>query len=172
MIIPYVQTDKGTWSLSDEVMVGIFHEMAIHSLDRVVFANGTVTSPLEWMTFIKDKRNVVHIVGDGKDIEMIAWLNSFGHNYAFAHFCAFPCSWGKTSEDAGIESLSYWFNDLKAPGFEIDVMLGQVPATNVRAIEYVKKLGLIELGTVPLIKYKNGDNAIGAFFCYITREEF
>lgn len=170
MITPYVRTEKGTWSLPENVMVGIFNHMKELGLDKTVFVSGGVDSPLEWMQFIQHSKNVVHVVGEDK-IYQIAWLNSFGCNYAFAHFCCFPAAWGKTTVEAGKQSISYWFNDLKAPDFQLDVIMGMVPAINNRAIEYVTKLGLIELGTVPMIKYQNID-ATGAYFCYITREDF
>lgn len=170
MITPYVRTQQGNWSLPETTMLGIFNHMQLLELDDTVFANGTIDNPLAWMQFVQDKRNVVHVVHD-ETTQQIAWLNSFGCNYAFAHFCCFPSSWGRNTVEVGRESLKYWFNDLKSSGFELDVILGQVPATNKRAIEYVKKLGLIELGTVPMIKYKNSGEAIGSFFCYITRKD-
>lgn len=165
IIIPYVK--QKDWSISDKIMLMLWFEMERLGLDRVVFANGTVKTPVEWITFIQNKRNVAHIVGNEKDIEMIAWLNSFGCNYAFAHFCAFPPAWGKSTIEIGKMSLKYWFD---MP--HIDVILGQIPAFNQIAIDYVTKLGLIEVGVVPGIKYKKEDTITGSYFCYITREDF
>jgi hypothetical protein len=148
-------------------MLMLWFEMEKLGLDKVVFANGGVTTPVQWMEFIKNKRNVVHIVGNEKEIEMIAWLNSFGFNYAFAHFCAFPPSWGRNTVEVGRMSLKYWF-DMDV----IDVVLGQVPAFNQIAIDYTKKVGMIEVGTVPGIKYKKDGTITGSYFCYLTREVF
>ena len=165
-IIPYVMTEDG-WSIPESVMTGIFLEMRRNNLDEVVFANGTVKNVMAWMQFVQNTKNVVHVVGNEKEVEMIAWINSFGLNYAFAHFCTFPCAWGKNTVEIGRMSLKYWF-DMGV----VDVILGQVPAFNQIAIDYVKKLGLIEIGTVPGIKYKKEDTVTGSFFCYMTREDY
>ena len=74
--------------------------------------------------------------------------------------------------ELGRQTLSYWFNDLRQGDFQFDVILGQIPARNKRAVNYTKKIGMVELGTVPMIKYKPDDDETGAYFCYITREGF
>ena len=100
----------------------------------------------------------------------VTWLNSFGYNYAFGHFCFFPQTWGKNSVELGRMVLGYWFNDLRSNGWGLDVIMGQVPAGNQRAIDYTDKIGMIPLGTVPGIKYQNDGAAQGAYFCWLSKE--
>ena len=175
-LIPYVyDVKKKDWSIPEVLMAAVFITMQEHRLDRAVFANGTVKNHLQWLAFCQAKSNVVHLIGNEKQIEMVAWLNSFGNNYAFAHFCCFPQTWGGNSLELGWQCLDYWFNQMRdaASGWGLDVILGQIPAANRLAIAYTKKIGMHALGTVPHIKYEtvNGRRA-GAYFCYITREEF
>ena len=66
------------------------------------------------MFIMKNPSNVVHtiwemVTGGRLEIRMIAWLNQFGPNHAFAHFCCWPETWGKTSVKLGKQSLKYWF---------------------------------------------------------------
>ena len=170
-IIPYVKMGE-EYTLIDAVMGNLFDVMKELGLADIVFANGTIQTSLEWLQFIKHKSNVVHVVGNEKEIELVAWLNSIRHNYAFAHFCCLPSTWGKNSVEIGKMSLQYWFEDLKQDDWQLDVVLGQIPAWNIKAIEYTKKVGMVGLGIVPDIKYKRNDKATGAYFCYITREGF
>ena len=170
-IIPYVQDETKQWSIPDNLMTQIFVKMAELKLSDTVFSNGTVINHIQWLMFVQNKKNVVNIVGNDKQVEGVTWLNSFGLNYAFGHFCFFPETWGKNSVELGRMVIDYWFNGLKSDEFCIDVILGQIPASNLKAIGYTEKLGMKTLGTVPDIKYQNG-NETGAYFCFITRKEF
>ena len=169
-IIPYVKDQTGQWSIPESLMSGIFNEMHRLKLDGTVFVNGTVVNHLQWIMFCQHQSNVVNIVGNEKQIEGVTWLNSFGYNYAFGHFCFFPSTWNKNSVDLGKQVLAYWFNDLRTENWALDVIMGQVPASNKRAIDYTKKIGMIELGTVPGIRYQNQGAAEGSYFCWLTRE--
>jgi len=172
-IIPYVY-DQGNkqWSIPDTLMAQLFIKMQDLGLAETVFANGTVKNHLQWLMFVQHKSNVVNIVGNEKEVEGITWLNSFGYNYAFGHFCFFPQTWGKNSVELGKMVLNYWFNDLKSGDWGLDVIMGQVPATNERAVEYTKKIGMIPMGIVPGIKYQKDSDASGAFFCWISSEVY
>jgi len=171
-IIPYVfEPDKRTWSIPDQLMAQVFVKMHDLGIDRTVFVNGTVINYLQWLLFCQAKGNVVNIVGNEKEVEAVTWLNSFGFNYAFGHFCFFPQTWGKNSVELGKMVLKYWFEDLSTDAWGLDVIMGQVPANNERAIDFTDKLGMSPLGTVPGIRYKDSDEAIGSYFCYIERKD-
>ena len=147
--------------------------MKMHELDLTgtVFVNGTIINHLQWLLFCQARDNVVNIVGNETDVEAVTWLNSFGYNYAFGHFCFFPQTWGKNSVDIGKMVLKYWFEDLRTDTWGLDVIMGQVPANNTRAIEFTNKLGMNPLGNVPGIRYAESDEAVGSYFCYIERKE-
>ena len=69
-----------------------------------------------------------------------------------------------------VDEILRIIEDLKQDGWQLDVVLGQIPAWNIKSIEYTKKVGMVGLGIVPDIKYKRNDKATGAYICYITRE--
>ena len=170
MLIPYVM-NNGAWSLNDEVIRGIWEQMVEHRLDKMVFPSNEIKNSDVFLKYMKIPRNIVHTIWDVKRISMIAWLNEFGSNCAFAHFCCFPHTFGTTSVDLGRQSLGHWFDFKKDDGFPLlNVILGRIPTLNERAINYAQKCGMTEAGTVPGILY--GDKIYDTSFLYITREDF
>jgi hypothetical protein len=168
-LIPYV-INNGAYSLPDSTMAGIFKKMQSHGLDRIVFYSGGITGAEHFLEFMKRPQNVVHTIWIDENIAIIAWLNAWGSNYAFAHFCCFPETWGKTSVELGKRSLRHWF-DLEYEGeYVLDVILGFTPVNYRAAVGYIKKVGMNTMGTVPHIKCGHSDE--GMVFSYITREDF
>lgn len=171
-IIPYVKDpETRQWSIPETLMAGVFNKMHELKLDGTVFVNGTMVNHLQWLIFVQHPSNVVNLIGDEKEVEGVTWLNAFGYNYAFGHFCFFPSTWGKNSVQLGKMVLRYWVNDLKSGDWGLDVILGQVPAGNDRAVAFTQKLGMTSMGVVPGIKYCKSGEAEGAYFCYATRED-
>ena len=170
-LIPYVEKD-GEWSIPDPLMLGIYNKMVEQNLIDIVFVNGTVRDEESWMRFIKNKSNLIHVEGNEKFVEGIAWLNSFGHNYAFAHFCIFQEMWGKDTVPLGEKTLTYWFSLNDRGNALLDVILCQLPTSNNFAVSYIKKLGFNILGEIPQIRYSHNKNMAGATFGYLSREEF
>ena len=166
-LIPYVLSD-GAYSLPDSVMKGIYSTMVRYHLDKIVFYSGGMNED-NFLLFMKSPQNVVHTIWEGDEIGIIAWVNGFGANFAYAHFCCFPRTWGSTSIELGRRSLEYWFNFKKDDGtYLFDVVLGLVPAHNKKAISYIKKVGASILGTIP--RMKCGNKKDGVVVGYITRE--
>ena len=171
-IIPYVKDpETRQWSLPETLMAGFFLRMQELKLSGTVFIGNSVINHLQWLMFVQHPSNVVNIIGNENEIEGVTWLNAFGYNYAFGHFCFFPGTWGKNSVDLGKQVLSYWVNDLNSGDWGLDVIMGQVPAGNVRAVEFTKKLGMTSMGVVPGIKHTKSGEAEGSYFCYTTRED-
>jgi hypothetical protein len=164
--------NNGAWSLSDTLMADVYLGMVEHGLDRVVFVGNGVNDVDDWLKFVKLKQNVLHVIGNENGPDMVAWLNTFGHNFAFGHFCCFPHTWGKTSVELGRQTLQHWFGFGTDDHPLLDVILGQLPTTNRRAVDYIQKIGMTIMGRVPNIRYKGNDKAVGATFAYITREDF
>ena len=169
-IVPYVITD-GVPSIKDSVLKTIYLDMVRKHLIEKVFRGGKIKNEHDFLFFVKSPANVFHTVwSDEGNILMIAWLNNFGANFAFAHFCCWPETWGKTSIELGKQTLNYWFDfmvDEKTP--VLDVILGMTPNDNRLALRYIKRLGLTALGVLP--KLKMGDSRSGAVISYIERDE-
>jgi len=167
-IIPYVESD-GAYSLPDHVMRSVFKIMVHYGLDKVVFYTGGMDED-GFLRFIKSKQNVVHTIWEEDGISMIAWLNGFGVNHAFAHFCCFPKTWGKNSVVLGRKSLDYWFGFKKDDGQPVlDVVLGFTPAYNKKAVSYIQRVGMTIMGTIPGIRC---GAETGMVFSYTTREGY
>jgi hypothetical protein len=140
-IIPYVMHD-GSRSLPDSVMKNIYSSMRKHRLDRVVFSSGGVNKFDDFIVIMKNPNNVVHTIWQDDRIQLLAWLNNFGLNYAFGHFCCWPETWGKTSVALGKRTIDYWFGFKGDNGNVLDVILGFIPSKNKFAIRYIKKVGM------------------------------
>jgi len=163
IIKPYV-LHNGVWSISDEMMVIIYHFMEQSKLLGDVFKSGEIKDPNSWMNFVKNRSNVVHILRSSRDYpaDMIAWLNGWGYNYAFGHFCCFPHTWGGEAIELGHKTVNYWFDELRNDNWQLEAIFGQIPSTNKRAINYVMRLGFRKLGDVPSVRYKDDKKAKGA----------
>jgi hypothetical protein len=170
-LIPYVEYN-GSWSLTDVVMEHIWEEMTEHGLDKLVFSSNEMKDADEFVKFLKHPRNHVHTIWDDDNrISIIAWVNDLGSNCAFAHFCCFPHTWGTTSVEIGKQSLGHWFGFKHGDNRPVfGVILGRIPASNEKAIDYAKKCGMTEVGRIPGILY--GDKIHDTSFLYITREQY
>jgi hypothetical protein len=148
IVLPYTQVN-GSWTLPDQAMVEIFLKMQQEDkLDRV-FYMGEIRNPAQFVAMMKNPRNVVHTVWDDKQFMAIVWLNDIGRAHAFAHFCMFKESQGKTKEVADASFL-HWFSMKKPDGSKMfNAILGRTPATNKPATGFLKKIGMTILGTVP-----------------------
>jgi hypothetical protein len=173
-LIPYVQVN-GAYSLPDTVMVEIFHAMKKNDLLQKVFYRGEVKTSEAWLEVVKRKANLVHTIWDieSKACLMIAWLNNFDRNSAFAHFCILPEGWRKNTVELGKMCLKHWF-DFKNENGErlLDVVVGKTPDNNRAATIYLRRVGMKILGTIPMLDYDfYAGEKIGSVFSYITQAQ-
>ena len=170
MIVPYVESN-GVRSISDEKMIGVFNRVKELGLLESLFYSGEVDTPEKFLMLVKAKQNVVNVVIENDVIVFISWLNDFGSNSAFAHFCAFPEIWGNGSVKIGKDVIKYWFDFKKYDEYILDVIIGKDPTVNKKAINYIKKLGLTIVGDIPLLAHGFDKNKkVGDTIAYITRE--
>ena len=169
-IIPYVLID-GARSIPDSVAEGVYNDMVEKGLARTMFFGGRVTDAKSFLQFLKTPSNVVLTVWNESRIQAMAWLNNFGSNYAFGHFCFWPETWGKSTINIGKQILDFWFGFKKGDGEHLlDVILGFTPASNRLAIRFIKKIGLTAAAEIPDMKF--GGDREGAVISYIRREDF
>lgn len=173
VLVPYVQVD-GAYSLSDTKMGVIWDEMAKEGLHKMVFYSGDIKSRTAFVEAMKRKSNVVHTIWD-KDTQrplMIAWLNGWQRNSAFAHFCILPDGWGNHSVGLGRMSLDHWFGFARDGGEPLlDVIIGKTPATNRAATIYLRRVGMTVLGEIPYMDFDEyAGRKVGCVFSYATRE--
>lgn len=174
-IVPYTNGPDG-WSIPDAEMFGVFMEMQRRALDTTVFIAGKVTDCGEFLEMCREPGTLVHLVKDGETLLAVAWVDSIGHNYAFAHYCMFPPAWGQRSIDVAAKCLAHWFflQDPETCRPLFQVILGRTPVKNVRATRFLEKLGMTIVGVIPLIGkdiYADSGTA-DMLFSYMKREDF
>jgi len=170
-IIPYVESN-GVRSIPDNMMIDLFNRIKELGLIESLFFSGEIDTPEKFLLLAKAKSNVVNVVMDNNIIVYLAWLNDFGPNSAFAHFCAFPEVWGNGSVQIGKDIIKYWFDFEKDGEPILDVIIGRVPTVNRKAVHYIKKLGLTILGDIPLLAHGHDKTKrVGDTIAYITREQ-
>ena len=148
-ILPMVEYD-GVWSIDDMTLTRIWDAMEATGIDKVVFFGGTVIGAYGWLQLCKSPLNMIHfVIDDNKTPVFCAWLNNFGRNHAVAHFFSFPSIWGKHTEKIGRLSLNYWFN----MPTKLEVLIGEIPSVNTKAIEFAKRMGFTEAGEIPNIQH-------------------
>lgn len=170
MIYPYGMIN-GAYTLTDRQLIDVWNRICKLGFDKIVFDNARVKQADDFISFCKLPGNVVHFDIDYEtDLPiLIAWLNNFGPNFAFGHFCFLQdCNKIETAK----ETLEYWFC-WKPDGEHalLDVILGRIPADNPKAVHFVEKLGFTNMGTVPLLAMGTAEKT-GAVFLYLTNEEF
>lgn len=171
ILIPYVEAN-GFRTIPDDELVEIFDRIILEGLDRIVFYSGNVRTARDFIFVMKSQNNLPVFVRDKDGYVGFAWLNNLNGNNAMPHFCFFKGRRGELAIEAGKKILQYWFSFPGEGGPLFDVLVGMVPDFNTRAIEFVKKLGAIELGSIPKLAY-NGftQGKHGMTMLYYLREQ-
>lgn len=152
-LLPYVKI-KGEWTLSADVMRGIWQQLKDEGIAQLVFNDGSLINSVDFINFFQHGRNLAVIVFSGNEVIGIAWMNNVRRNHAFGHFAFFKSAWGKLTERAGRTILQYWFA-MPGPnnGYLFDFIIGMVDSRNRRALQYIKRLGFTQIGEIPKMMY-------------------
>jgi RimJ/RimL family protein N-acetyltransferase len=127
----------------------VWDKLVRQDLVKSAFWEGGVTDEFGFLAALKNKGNhPVFFVRDGTPVGF-AFLSLVTGNYAFGHFCLFKEVWGKESVEVGKNCIEYWFSWPGLVGPLLDVIIGLMTASNVRAHKYIEKLGFTRLGTIP-----------------------
>ena len=170
-IIPYVHIGR-EYSISDYGVISIFEKMQNHNLVRVVFSGGEIRTPEQFLKFFKNTRNVIHIMVEDGECVLLSWLNRWGHNHAFCHFCMFPEIWGKRTIEVAKISLEYLFSFESDGKPLLDVILSRTSAKNKLVNKFAERMGFHHVGVIPgIMKDFYTDSNQDAVFKYIKRED-
>lgn len=171
VLVPYVQVD-GAWTMSDEVMRGLWAGLEAEGTVRRVWCGGGMLDADEFLMFMKRPSNAVHVIWEEAEPVFLAWLNSFGDNHAMAHFAGFMAGWGRIMVECLKKCFQYWFsmkNGDEKPLF--GVILGIIPETNRLAIRLGQRAGARRAGTVPgVIRDIYQQRRVGAAIMYVENE--
>jgi len=149
-ILPYIEVN-GARTISDEDLKDIYNRMTHEGTLTTVFYGDRVNSELEFISFFKNPNNFIAVAFLDKEMCGFTWINSLNETYAFMHFCFFKEFWGEKMQGIGKTSFDYF----KSWG-RFKVFIGMIPDFNKRAIQFAKKMGYVELGTIPEMVKENG----------------
>lgn len=171
-LMPYV-FDGVTWSISDDTMLAIWKMLLDAKIVNKLFFGMDMTVQ-GFFSLIKSPTNMIHIIflPDLRPA-MMAWLNSWGYNYAFAHFTGFPWTWGQ-SEQLIRQTIDYWFGFKRKDGTPmLDILFGLTPADNRLALRVIQRAGLKVLTKVPQIQFGvDPATRVGGVYTILTREDY
>lgn len=142
-ILPYTEIN-GVKTVSDDELKTIFHRIESEGTLKIVFYNNTVKDEVEFIKFFKSTQNFIALAYLDKKPCGFTWINSLNETYAFMHFCFFKEFWGERMEGIGETSFDYF----KSWG-SFQVFIGMIPGFNKKAIKFAKRMGYVELGTIP-----------------------
>lgn len=158
-IIPYAPMAEDVYNIPDDAIAGVWQKCVEQKLNNIVFHDGSVKSEKDFIATMKRNGNLPAFAYDG-NVLGFAWLNDIAKNRAVGHFCMFRETWGYQSLEIGKRFIEYWFS-MKDKGRPIfDVIIGNTPPENKKAIGYIKRLGFEVVGHIPyvgVISYKERD---------------
>lgn len=148
MIIPYSFLD-GSWTLPDEVIVGLWNKVEKQNLQNLTFKDREVKNVFDFMNLVKSPANICIVIVDEKSNPVgFSWINGMGKGYGFCHYFFFREYWGELTKFAK-EGLKYWF-DLALDGKPVfNVLIGVTPPENELGIKFAKKHGWQFIGEIP-----------------------
>ena len=166
MLIPYAQ-HNGTWSVADEKIVALYHELDAEGSIDLVFRDGMQASA-EFLAFLKNPQQIPVLQVLDRQVVGVAWLNQVVGNSAQTHFLLTKACWGGHNVEMGHRVVKYWFSFPGADGPLLDVLLGNTPARLKLATRFIKRLGFVALGTIP---YLDGDGMVVSYQVNPNRSE-
>lgn len=172
MLVPYIETDNG-WSISDQVLAGIWMKMKDQDLLKTVWFTEDGISIKDFLELVKDKDKHVHTVWTSSGhILGLGWLSDFEGKSAQCHFVIFKEAWGDITEDVGKLSLKYWFKFHKDGEPLLRVIIGGIPETNNMAIGFAERMGFKNMGTIPYMDFDRENNKfIGRTILYKEHDQ-
>lgn len=170
-ILPYTKMD-GIRTVTDSEMKALFVRTVKEDLSDIVFYEGTIKTPEEFLAMSKTPGTLFHLLKGGSATVGYMWLNRFENRTARLHFCMFREYW------SGAVFLGrYVLNALlcmktKDGEHLFDLLTGFIPTWNKRAIDFVLACGGETHGAIPNSIYndKTGKSE-SAVFLYCRRKE-
>ncbi len=167
-LVPYVKIDDA-WTVPNDVIRGLAEQFQKEGTFGLVFFEGYIKSPADFLEAMQAPGNVPVLVYAGHGPVGIAWLQGVGGSIAFAHFCFLKRTWGRQSLEIGRLLLKYWMSFQSDGGAVLDTIIGNIPTMNSRAISYVRKIGFRLLGDVPRMMRSESGERRSATILYYSR---
>lgn len=168
-LLPYTERD-GIRTVPDSEIRKLFDRTEKDGLADIVFCEGTIQTPEEFLQMAKYSDCLFWVLLDGTETVGYTWLNRFENRSAQQHFCVFKEYWGKA-----IDLGKYVLHEImhikdKQDRFIFDLLTGFVPAWNKKAINFSLKCGGQTHGEIPnAIWNQVKQQSESAVFIYYTR---
>lgn len=166
-LVPYSRIGEA-WTLSDDLILDVIGKCDEEGNFDTVFYDGKVVTHFDFLDTMQSPWNIPVFVFLGHKPAGFAWLNGIAGDYAFGHFCFLKALKGRADE-AGRMIVDYWMSFKGENGELFQTIIGMVPASNVRAIEFVQRIGFVMLGSIPRMLTVLGEKTSACIF-YKTRQ--
>ena len=168
-VIPYLEFD-GIRTFRDSDIMELYTRMEKDGTAPTVFSDGAINNADEFLAIMKNGNNMLYVIFVDGERSGVIWLNRFEARFARCHWCLFSNQWGEHSVEIGRYTLQTIIRD-KAPdgSYFQDMLMGIIPSSNKRAIEYCEKCGGTIQGEIPFAALSEGKSVSGTVI-YYTRE--
>lgn len=171
--MPYCEMD-GIRTFPDSEIKSFYERIERDGLKEIVFMQGDIPDATAFLQEMKSGRSLLYVVYADDLQAGLIWLNRMDGRTCRVHFTSFSEAWGLDTVEIGrcaIQQIMY----MKKSGFDeyiFDTLLGLTPTRNVRAIKWLKKVGLKTVGEIPggIWDAKTGESIDGTLM-YLTRQE-
>jgi len=171
-IVPYCEVD-GIRTFKDSEIKTFYDRMVRDGVAPIVFHAGDVRSPSEFLQKMKSPGVSLYIVFlNNGTIAGIIWLTHFEGKSCRVHFTSFSEVWNEDTALIGREAIRQVLHmpDSSDVGYLFDVLIGLIPSRNVRAIKWLKKVGLQVSGEIPNSLWDAEEKkSISGTLLYLTR---
>lgn len=169
-IVPYCHVD-GVPTYKDSEVRKFFARIVRDGLKDIIFHAGDVTTENQFLARMKASTTSMYVVY-ADDIEAgLIWLTHFEGKSCRVHFTSFSEVWGMDTVSIGRDAIRQVLYMRDASGdYVFDVLLGLIPAQNIRAVKWLAKVGLVQACMIPNALW-NGDESIPGTLLYLTRKE-
>jgi len=151
-LVPYVKLD-GAYILTDAYLHWLWARFEEEGTAEKVWLVGEVAGGDAFVEYMRMPGNLPIFffeVANHKPLGM-AWLNGISGNHAFVHHALLKASWGRLTDSIAHAAFRYWFGMTADQNGILDVIIGQTPSNNRKAVKFLKRVGFTVIGEIPKI---------------------
>jgi RimJ/RimL family protein N-acetyltransferase len=168
-LLPYTSID-GIPTFKDSDIVQMYHWMKKDRTLKTVFYNvdSELLTEIFFIRFWKRQDLKMFVVLSENRVAGLIWLDRIIDSTAMIHINSFKWIWGRSSVSVFRRATC---EILTKHG--IDVLIGQIPITNEKAIKFSEKVGFLKCGIIPKSLYIHLlDKKVDAFVSYACKDRF
>jgi hypothetical protein len=152
-------------------IVHMWHDVKEDARAMAVFNNTGVTDLQSFENLINSPVHIIMVGMYNGKLASLGWLDCIGDRSAYVHFIALKWAYGGVSESVCRAAISRMLNIKKNDGSYIfDCLIGMTPVRNKLAVQFVKRVGFVSVGIIPMGAYDRIKGcSIDALNTYCTR---